>query len=263
MKKPIVMAAAVIALAAGSISTAQAATAPFNATIAGIQGTGRTPLAALAQSSTLTIDVANLPANVGLYALHCALPADPRQAPTQCDESADALVYVPATAAERPSLQVPIRVHAEFTGINPNPQAGSTAVAPIDCRAVTCAVYVLGAGRESANPAYIRVWPTQFSPLTKPRKDDAVTITVAGTTIAPSTSKRPPTVSAKPVAISVKTASGLVPNITGTNCSVKDGTLTPLVASGSCVLRISTTGGTTFKPITVTQVLKIGTKPRG
>lgn len=258
MRKLVTAVAAIAVIAAGPIAvtaSASAATAPFNATIAGVQGTGRVPLVALAQSSTQVVDVVNLPANVGLYALHCALPADPRQAPTQCDESADSLVYVPATTADRASLQIPIRVHAEFTGINPNPQAGAAAPAAVDCRAVACAVYVLGAGRESANPAYIRVWPTKFSPLTKARVADRATVTINGTVV--SNKGKKPTVGAKPVSITVKTASGLTPTVTGTNCSVKDGQLTALAPSGACVLRITTTGGTSYRPLSQTQVVAI------
>ena len=256
MKKVLAAAAAAVALVAVTAGTATAASAPFNATIAGVQGTGRTPLVALAQSSTQTIDVTNLPANVGMYALHCALPADPRQAPTQCDESASALVYVPAAAVDRATLQVPIRVNAEFTGINPNPQAGDSAATPVDCRAVACAVYVLGAGRESANPAYIRVWPTKFSPLVKPRKADRATVTIGGTVVG--AKGRKPVVSTKPVSFAVTTVSGLTPTVTGTNCAVKDGTLTALAPTGACVLRITTTGGTVYKPLQQTQVVKIG-----
>lgn len=257
MRKLVLAAAsatAVIAVAA----PAGAAAGPFNATVAGVAGSGRVPLVNLAQSSTQTVQVANLPAGVGLYALHCALPADPRQAPTQCDESPAALVYVPAAGADRASVDVPVKVNAEFYGINPNPQAGSTAGASVDCRQTACAVYVLGAGRESANPAYIRVWPTKFSPLTKARKDDAVTITLGDTVVAPSATKRKPVITTKPVAIAVRTSSGLVPTITGVNCAVKDGKLTALGSTGSCVLRIATTGGNVFKPLVVTQVVKIG-----
>ena len=256
MRKLVTAAAAIAVIATGPIAaSASAATAPFNATIAGVQGTGRVPLTALAQSSTQVIDVVNLPANVGLYALNCALPADPRQAPTQCDESADSLVYVPAIGADRPTLQVPIRVHAEFTGINPNPQAGPSVPAAVDCRATACAVYVLGAGRESANPAYIRVWPTKFSPLTKDRVADRATVTIDGTVVSQKGKK--PSIGAKPVSFSVKTASGLAATVTGTNCSVKDGQLTALAASGACVLRITTTGGTSYRPLSQTQVVAI------
>lgn len=256
MKKSLMTVAAAVAVIAASAGVASAAAAPFNATIVGVQGTGRTPLAALAQSSTQTIDVTNLPANVGMYALHCALPANPRQAPTQCDESASALVYVPATAADRASLQVPIRVNAEFTGINPNPQSGDAGATPVDCRAVACAVYVLGAGRESANPAYIRVWPTSFTALTKPRKADRATVTIAGSVVTGKGAKAA-TVSTTPVSFSVRTASGLVPTVTATNCAVKDGTLAALAPTGACVLRITTTGGTVYKPLQQTQVVKI------
>jgi len=259
MQKIMTLAGVSLALSIGSMSPVGAATSPFGATLAGVQGAGRTPLTELVQSSTQTVEVSNLPANVGLYGLHCALPADTRQAPTLCDESADALVYLPAAAADRPSVQLPIRVHAEFTGINPNPQSQPSAAVPVDCRVTACAVYLLGAGRESANPAYIRVWPTKFSPLTRKRKADSLQLSVGGKVVAPSNSKRPPVIGGTPVSIGVKTASGLIPTITGTNCSVKDGILTPLTSTGTCELRISTTGGNFFRPLQATQLLRIGT----
>lgn len=234
--------------------------APYSATVAGVPGNGRVPLVNLAQSSVQTIQVVNLPANVGVYALHCETPADARQAPVRCDETPAALQYIPAIGEVRPNVSIPVKVNAEFFGINPNPQSGAVTGGPVDCRIAACGLYVLGAGRDSANPAYIRVWPTKFSPLAKPRKDDAVRITLGETVVAPSASKRKPVITTKPVAIDVTTSSGLVPTITGTNCAVRDGQLTALSATGTCVLRITTTGGTVFKPLVVTQVVKIGRK---
>lgn len=268
MRKHLATAPAAVALAAitaagtaGAALPAAAQTAPaapYSATVAGVPGNGRVPLVNLAQSSTQAVQVANLPANVGLYALHCEMPADPRQAPVRCDESPAALQYVPATGEARASVAIPVKVNAEFSGIDPNPQSGAAGATSVDCRVASCALYVLGAGRDSANPAYVRVWPTRFSPLTKPRRDDAVRIVLGDTVVAPSASKRAPVIAAKPVPISVTTASGLVPTVTGTNCAVRDGRLTALSATGTCVLRITTTGGTVYKPIVVTQVVRIG-----
>ena len=89
------IAATVIAVA--TLAAPARAEGAYNATVAG--QSSPTPLVALVSSSVLTVDVVNLPAGVGLYALHCKVPADPRQPPTVCDASNDALAYLPADAA--------------------------------------------------------------------------------------------------------------------------------------------------------------------
>lgn len=258
MKKLLIVSAALgVALAA---STPAMAAAPYNATIAGQPGSGRSPLVNLAQSSTQTIDVSNLPANVGLYALHCVLPTDPRQAPTQCDDSATGLAYLTATPSDRPTVQIPIKVNAEFYGTNPNPTTSGSASGPVDCRVSSCAVYVLGAGKESANPQYIRVWPTVFTPVTGTRKADVATVTIGGRTISPANSGAKPTISTTPVTFSVSLASGLTPTVSSQDCAVTAGRIAAITPSGTCTVLITSTGGKYVLPIVTTQVIRLGAK---
>ncbi|MCX8527190.1 MAG: hypothetical protein ORN20_03520 [Candidatus Nanopelagicales bacterium] len=258
MKKKLIW-SAVIGLAVAAAAPALAA-APYNATIAGQPGSGRSPLVNLVQSSTQTIDVTNLPANVGLYALHCVLPSDPRQAPTQCDDSATGLAYLTATPADRATVQIPIKVNAEFYGTNPNPTMPGGAPGPVNCRMSACAVYVLGAGKESANPQYIRVWPTQFTPVTTTRKADAATVSIGASTISPANAGTKPTISTKPVKFSVTLASGLTPTLSSQDCTLGSGTIAAISTSGTCTVQITSTGGKYFLPIVTTQVIKIDTK---
>ena len=224
----------------------------FNATVAGVNN--MTPLVALETSSVQPIDVTNLPANVGIYALHCAVPMNPRSAPTLCDSSADSAIYIPAIAADRATVAAKIKVNGEFYGSNPNPQPGASETKSVDCRVEaapgmgSCAVYILGAGRESANPTYLRVFPTAFKAVRADRKTDAVKVSPkAGTTIDQDGQ-----------AFSATTTSGLTPSITGDNCSVRDGKITALANSGTCTLTITTTGGRNFKPLVETTTYKLG-----
>ncbi len=255
-------AAAATALVAGSMATSAFAADGYNASVAGQRNYG--PLVNLAQSSTQTVDAVNLPAGVGLYALHCKVPANPMDAPTVCDLSDGAAGYLPAVDAARATATLPIKVNAEFYGLNPNPTAGpQTSGESVDCRAetgnprtTTCALYVLGAGRESANPAYIRVFPTTFLPVKAQRKNDVVTIMLDGATVKRGAK---PTLSAKndPVGFSVSLKSGLAPSVSANNCAIKDGKITALKSRGTCVIRITSTGGANYKPIVATQVIRL------
>jgi hypothetical protein len=249
-----------IALVAGTIATpVLAADAPYNATVAGQRG--YSPLVNLAPSSTQTVDVVNLPAGVGVYVLHCKVPADPRQAPTQCDASTGSLAYVTADAAARATLAVPVRVNAEFWGTNPNPTT-SALPGSVDCRvatgdprSTTCALYLLGAGKDAANPAYMRIWPTVFSPVRADRKTDMATVTLAGTVVG----KRPlPRLAVnKATKLSVTLASRLTPSLSSDNCSVVGGKITALKSSGICTVLITSTGGKNFKPLVTAQVFRL------
>lgn len=251
-------AAAAMTLTGAVASPAMAADA-YNATIAGQRSFS--PLVNLVQSSTLTVDITNLPANVGLYALHCKVPADPRAAPTACDTSPGAFAYLPAIAEARASVALPIKVNAEFWGTNPNPTGAPAAGESVDCRAATadprstaCAVYVLGAGRDSANPAYLRVFPTVFTPVSADRKTDVAVVSVDGAVLG---AKKVTLTKDKPVAFSVKTKSGLTAYAAGDNCSVAGGTITALKAEGTCTVRITTTGGKFFTPIVTTRTFAL------
>ena len=238
-----------LALLSSSPASAQDS---YNATVAGYNN--MTPLVALATSSVQPVVATNLPANVGLYALHCAIPANPRSAPTLCDNSTDAAVYIPATSENRAVVNANIKVNGEFYGINPNPQAGATSPAEVDCRIElapgmgSCAVYILGAGRESANPAYMRIFPTMFSAVKADRKTDQVKVSPkAGSTIT-----------SKPVAFSATTASGLPVSIMSDNCSVTNNKVSALATQGTCTITLTTTGGKNYKPLLTQVSYKLG-----
>lgn len=256
----VAVAGAAIALLGGMVAAPASAADTYNASIAGQRNFG--PLVNLVQSSTLTVDVVNLPAGVGLYALHCKVPADPRSAPTVCDQSTDAAAYLPATADARATASLPIKVNAEFFGTNPNPTAVVVPGESVDCRAdtgnpraTTCAVYVLGAGKESANPTYLRVFPTVFKPLTAQRSNDAATITLDGTVVKRGVTPKL-ALNAK-VPFTVALASGLTPSVSADNCAIADGKITALKGQGTCIVRITSTGGNRFKPLVKTQVFRL------
>ena len=258
----VAVAGAAVALLGGLVAAPASAADAYNATVAGQRGF--TPLVNLVQSSTLTVDVVNLPAGVGLYALHCKVPADPRSAPTVCDQSTDAAAYLPATDAARGTAALPIKVNAEFWGTNPNPSTGVVTGESVDCRAdtgnpraTTCAVYVLGAGKESANPAYLRIFPTVFKPITAQRSNDVATITLGTTVVKRGTT--PKLVANKAVPFTVSLKSGLTPSVSADNCTIdteKD-TITALKNQGTCVVRITSTGGNVYKPLVKTQVFRL------
>jgi len=253
-------AAAGLGLLAAMVATPAQAADGFDATIAGQRNF--VPLVNLVQSSTQTVDVVNLPAGVGLYALNCKVPSDPRSAPTVCDLSNGAAGYLPAANDERATASMPIKVNAEFYGSNPNPTDGDADGESVDCRAdtgnpraTTCAVYVLGAGRESANPTYLRVFPTVYLPLTAQRKNDVATVTVDGSVVKRGAKPTLALDSAEPFTVTL--ASGLAASVSADNCQVSDGSITALAAKGTCVVRITSTGGRHYKPLVTTQVFRL------
>ncbi len=242
----------------GAVS-AQAADG-YNASIAGQRNYG--PLVQLATSSTQDVDIVNLPAGVGLYALHCKVPADPRSTPTLCDESEGAAAYLPAAGEARASATLPIRVNGEFYGMDPNPQASGSEGESVDCRAevgdpraTACAVYVLGAGRDSANPAYLRVFPTVFLSVPTTRKNDVAQMSVDGAVIGRDAKAVVKAGEKVPFAVTLK--SGLTPTVTADNCRIADGTIEALVARGTCVVMITSTGGRNYRPLVTTRVVRI------
>ncbi|MCF8526750.1 MAG: hypothetical protein K9G24_06520 [Candidatus Nanopelagicales bacterium] len=254
-----VIAASIGIAVAGLAAPAQAADG-YNASIAGQRNYGL--LANLSQSSTQTVDIVNLPAGVGLYALNCLVPQDPRSAPTVCDLSKDAAAYLPASGEARATASLPIKVNAEFFGSNPNPVDGDAGGQSVDCRAdtgnprsTTCAVYVLGAGRESANPAYLRVFPTSFLPVKAKRANDRATITLDGSAVTKGA--KPKLALDAPESMKVTLASGLAPSISATGCEIKDDTITALSSKGTCIVRITSTGGRNYKPLVTTQVFRL------
>ncbi len=254
-----ILGSAVLIAAVAAGVPAQAADA-YNASIAGQRNFG--PLSNLSQSSTQTVDIVNLPAGVGLYALNCLVPPDPRSAPTVCDLSEGAATYLPAAGEARTTATLPVKVNAEFYGMNPNPTDGEAGGQSVDCRAstgnprsTTCAVYVIGAGRDSANPAYLRVFPTSFLPVKAQRATDVATITLAGTAVRKGA--KPALAVDEPTAFTVSLKSGLAPSVSATGCEIKDERITALSDKGSCIVRITSTGGRNYKPLVMTQVLRL------
>jgi hypothetical protein len=251
-----------LVLAGTTLAGPALAAGGYDATIAG-QANG-TPLVNLAPSSQQTVDVVNLPGGVGLYGLHCKVPADPRQVPTLCDASPGSLFYLTATSADRATATFPLKVNGEFFGTNPNPTAGPSLGQSVDCRAdtgnprlTTCALYVIGAGKDSANPAYIRFFPTVFSPVKADRRNDSATITYNGTVLTKGA--KPKLSAGKPGTFSVVTASGLTPYVVGDKCTIANGTITAGQSHGACVVRLTTTGGKNVKPLVQVQVFKLTT----
>lgn len=254
-----ILGSAVVLTAMAVAVPAQAADA-YNASVAGQRNFGL--LSNLSQSSTQTVDIVNLPAGVGLYALNCLVPQDPRSAPTVCDLSDGAAAYLPAAGEARASATLPIKVNAEFYGMNPNPTDGDAGGQSVDCRAstgnprsTTCAVYVLGAGRDAANPAYLRVFPTSFLPVKAQRANDAAAITLAGTAVRKGVKPTLAVDKATPFTVSLK--SGLAPSVSATGCEITDDRITALSDKGTCIVRITSTGGKNYKPLVTTQVFRL------
>jgi hypothetical protein len=252
--------AAGVVLAGGALAAPALADGAYNAAVAG--HSSGSALVNLAPSSAQTVDVVNLPGGVGLYGINCRVPADPRQAPTLCDSSPGSQYYLTATSAARASASFPLKVNAEFFGTNPNPTAGPALGQSVDCRAdtgnpraTTCALYVMGAGKDSANPAYVRFFPEAFSAVKANRKNDAATITYDGTVLAKSA--KPKLSASRPGSFTVTTASGLAAYMTGDKCTVQDEKITAGQSNGACVVRLTTTGGKNFKPLVQVQVFKL------
>ena len=182
------------------------------------------------------------------------MPDNPRSAPTQCDGGTGTLVYLPAGSVRGGSAQLPLKINAEFHGLNPNPQGASDTPEQVDCRvdtgnprSTTCAVYILGAGRESSNPAYLRVFPTQFNPLTKDRRDYIVKAMVEGNR---ATMRSAPTlVEGVATPFTVSLGSGLTPTVSSTTCSVNDSSIIALSNEGTCTVTITSSGGKNVKPL--------------
>ena len=247
-----VMLAAAGALLASTAATAQANPGGFTVTIA--NQPANSVLAALPSTVSLDASVSGLPEAVGMYALHCKVPDNPRSAPTQCDSAEGTLAYLPAGTVRAGAAQFPMKINAEFYGVNPNPQDGAAAPDLVDCRADTgnprttaCAVYILGAGREASNPAYLRVFPTQFTALTKERRDDTLRVSVDGQRVGPRNT--PALTNGKAVPFSATLGSGLTPTVTSDNCSVRDGSITALAGEGSCAVTVMSSGGKNVKPL--------------
>lgn len=252
-----VMLAAAGALVASTAAVAHANTdspnaGGFNVTIA--NQPANSVLAALPSSVSLDVAVSGLPETVGMYALHCKVPDNQRSAPTQCDSAEGTLAYLPAGTVRGGAAQFPMKINAEFYGVNPNPQDGAATPELVDCRADTgnprataCAVYILGAGREASNPAYLRVFPTQFTALTNERRNDTLRVSVDGQRVTPSNT--PELTEGQEVSFSATLGSGLTPTVSSDNCSIQDGSITALAGEGTCTVTVMSSGGRNVKPL--------------
>lgn len=247
-----VIVAAAGALVASTAAVAHANTGGFSVTIA--NQPANSVLAALPSTASLDVAVSGLPETVGMYALHCKVPDNPRSAPTECDSAEGTLAYLPAGTVRGGAVQFPMKINAEFYGVNPNPQDGAATPELVDCRADTgnprataCAVYILGAGRDASNPAYLRVFPTQFTALTKERRNDVLRVTVDGQRVTPRSTLD--LTEGQPTPFSATLSSGLTPTVSSDNCSVKDGSITALAGEGRCTVTVMSSGGRNVKPL--------------
>ncbi|MFM1964626.1 MAG: hypothetical protein RL134_351 [Actinomycetota bacterium] len=251
LTRSIVITAGALALTAATLTPAHAE-GEFAVTANGVTNGGT--LSALPPSSSVQMAVSNLPANVGLYAFHCLVPgpgASP--VPTRCDAGTGALVYVMA-AAESQTTTRPLVVNAEFVGKNPNPQAGDSGTTDVNCRVDTCAIYTLGAGRDSANRAYITFFPTQFA-STAPRLKDSAVVTLDNRVVRPGRDRAIRYGQALP--FSVTLASGITPSLSSKKCDVRNGEIRALTRNGSCAVQITSPGNEEYRAFRATVTFKI------
>ncbi len=250
----IVAAAGSLGLGAALMAGTAQAVEPFDATLNGLPN--NSVIADLPPSSDLSLAVANLPAQAGLYGIHCAVPADPRGAPTRCDSAAGTAIFITPVGADRAEVVESITVNAEFIGSNPNRVSGDQGTDAIDCREQACAVYTLGSGREFVNPTYLRFFSTEFASV-GPREDDAMKLRLRNKPVADNAVPR--LRYGKDVRFTVRMTSGLTPTVTSTNCRVDLDTKTirGLVRNGNCTVVVTTAGDTETAPFVSEQKFKI------
>lgn len=245
--------AAALAVTASLLTAAQAATADdFTATVNGVANGGR--IDGLPPSSTLTLGVNNLPAGVGLYAFHCLVP--PRggsPVPTRCDAGDGSLVYILAATSPQTTTR-PLTVNAEFEGKNPNPQGGDTGTTNVNCRVDMCAIYTLGAGGQSANPAYVNLFFTGFAAV-GPRAKDSAVVKLDNRVVRPGRERVVSYSKATPFTVTM--ASGQSATLESKKCDVRGGEIRALTPKGSCAVRISTPGNDGYRPYRATVTFKI------
>jgi hypothetical protein len=234
-----------LAITAATLTGHQAAVAAdFEVTANGVTSGGT--IADLPASSTVQMAVTNLPANVGLYVFHCLVPSPGASpVPTRCDAGTGTLVYVMA-AAQPQTTSRPIVINAEFVGKNPNPQTGDTGTTDVNCRVDTCAIYTLGAGRDSTNRAYTTFFPTEFAEV-GPQAKDWATAVIRGQVIKGAW--QPRVSNAKASEFTVKLKSGLRATLASDNCEVSQrGKIRALTTSGTCTVTISSPGNDEWAP---------------
>lgn len=242
-----------LAAVAGSLVVTSLAVVPahaglvsegFDVTANGVANRGT--VTDLPSSSSVSLAVSNLPAGVGLYAFHCLVPPPGGSpVPTRCDAGTGTLVYITASDAVQNTTR-PIVANAEFVGRNPNPQAGDTGTTDVNCRTDICAIYTLGAGRESANPAYIRFFATQFADVAPRAKDWAVAM-IRSKVIKGSWQPKVSYSKASPFTAVLK--SGLSAALESDACQVTTaGKIRALKKSGTCTVTITSPGNDEWAP---------------
>ena len=245
--------AAALAVTASLLTAAQAATAAdFSVTANGVANGGT--VENLQPSSSVTMAVSNLPAGVGLYAFHCLVPppgASP--VPTRCDSGEGSLMYILAATTEQTTTR-PLTVNAEFVGSNPNPQGGDTGTTDVNCRVDMCAIYTLGAGRESANPAYVTFFRTAFAAV-GPRAKDSAEVKLDNRVVRPGRDRVVSYSKATPFTVTM--ASGQTASLSSKKCDVRNGEIRALTTKGSCAVKISTPGNDDYRPYQATVTFKI------
>ena len=245
--------AATLAVTASLLTAAQTATADdFTVTANGVANGGT--VSNLPPSSSVSIAVGNLPAGVGLYALHCLVPppgASP--VPTRCDAAAGTQMYIVSQPTPQTTTR-PITVNAEFEGKNPNPQGGDTGATDVNCRIDMCAIYTLGAGRESANPAYITFFRTTFAEV-GPRAKDSAVVKLDNRVVRPGRDRVVSYSNATPFTVTM--ASGQTASLSSKKCDVRNGEIRALTTKGSCAVKISTPGNVDYRPYQATVTFKI------
>jgi hypothetical protein len=229
-----------IAVTAMSLTPAQAE-GEFSVTANGVPNRGT--ITDLPATSPVSLAVTNLPASVGLYAFHCLVPAGP--VPTRCDSAEGSVIYIRATPAVQ-TLTRPIQVNAQFIGSNPNPMSGDSGTTNVDCRAQACAIYTLGAERDSANPAYVRFFATQFAAVGPQSKDWAVA-TIRGQVIKNAWEPKVSYSKTSPFVVTLK--SGLKASLSSNACQVsKAGSIRALKKKGTCTVTITSSGNDEWAP---------------
>jgi hypothetical protein len=236
--------AAALAVTATALTAAQVAGAnDFSVTANGVPNRGT--ISDLPASSSVTMAVTNLPANVGLYAFHCLVPSGPNPVPTRCDAGQGTLMYIVEAPAPQTTTR-PLVTNAEFLGKNPNPQAGDTGTTQVNCRVDSCAIYTLGAGRESANPAYIRTFTTKFA-AAAPRDKDWAVAKVRGQIVKGAWQPRVSNSKASDFTVTLR--SGLKASLASNACEVsKAGKIRALKSSGTCTVTITSSGNDSWAP---------------
>ena len=245
--------AAALAVTASLLTTAQVATADdFSVTANGVANRGT--LADLPASSTVTMAVANLPANVGLYAFHCLVPppgASP--VPTRCDAGEGTLMYVVAATAPQTTSR-PLTVNAEFVGKNPNDRSGDQGTTDVNCRVATCAIYTLQAMTERPNPTYTKTFFTAFATV-GPRAKDSAVVKLDNRVVRPGRERVVSYSKATPFTVTM--ASGQTATLDSKKCDVRGGEIRALTTKGSCAVKISTPGNDDYRPYKGTVTFKI------